>query len=74
MLHGLRAVQADGALLEDVLQELGPLRQTEDRERDIIGRHLLVIKWGPPEMTDLLKCRYLLFLLREQSLKTFLKR
>lgn len=27
LLHGLGAVQADGALLEDVLQELGSLRQ-----------------------------------------------
>lgn len=29
LLHGLGAVQADGALLEDVLQELGSLRQAE---------------------------------------------
>lgn len=41
VLHGLRAVHADGALLEDVLQELGPLRQTGDRERDIVRRHVL---------------------------------
>lgn len=32
-MHGLGAVQADGALLEDVLQELGPLRQAEDKRK-----------------------------------------
>lgn len=29
LLHGVRPVQTDGTLLEDVLQELGPLRQTK---------------------------------------------
>lgn len=32
LLHGLGAVQTDCALLEDVLQELGPLRQTAHTE------------------------------------------
>lgn len=32
LLHGLRAVQTDCALLEDVLQQLGPLRQTGHTE------------------------------------------
>lgn len=38
LLHGLGAVEVDGALLEDVLQELGSLRQAEhtgrERERE----------------------------------------
>lgn len=33
LLHGLGAVQADGALLEDVLQELGSLCQAEHEEK-----------------------------------------
>lgn len=34
LLHGVRAVQTDCALLEDVLQELGPLRQTTHTHRN----------------------------------------
>lgn len=34
LLHGLGAVEADGALLEDVLQELGSLRQAEHTVRE----------------------------------------
>lgn len=37
LLHGLGAVEVDGALLEDVLQELGSLRQAEHTGREREG-------------------------------------
>lgn len=59
LLHGLGAVQADGALLEDVLQELGSLRQAEhagektEREREGVRgeqkRKLLAARWAQQE-------------------------
>lgn len=48
LLHGLGAVEADGALLEDVLQELGSLRQAGHTGREKKGREerRLLARWA----------------------------